>query len=204
MSTRPRGRARNPAADRAILGATLSLLADEGYERLTMEAVAARAGVGKATLYRRWSSKPALVVAAVDHVAKLVASEVAAVPAASSGGLQRIVQPTASFYRGPSGRALLGLIVEMWRSPQVSEAVRTRFIEPRREALRVAVRDEVQRGELRGGADLELALDMIIGAVLYRALVSGSPLDPAGATRLATVLRDGIAGPRRRRARISR
>jgi AcrR family transcriptional regulator len=158
-----------------------------------MEAVATRAGVGKATLYRRWSSKPSLVVAAVDHMAQLVASEVAAGTTTSSGGLESIVQSTASFYRGPSGRALLGLVVEMWRSPHLSEAVRSRFIEPRREALRRAVREDVESRALRGGADLELALDMIIGAVLYRALVSGDPLEPVGATRLAQVLRDGIA-----------
>ena len=70
---RPRGRTRDPAADRAILGASLELLAREGYERLTIEGVAARAGVGKATVYRRWDSKRALLLAAVDHIASLVA-----------------------------------------------------------------------------------------------------------------------------------
>jgi len=196
---RPRGRTRDPAADRAILGATLALLANEGFERLTIEGVAALAGVGKATVYRRWSSKRALVVAAAEHMARLVAGGVEAAPEGRSGGLERIAGATATFYRGPWGRALLGMVVEMWRSPQVAEAVRTRFLEPRREALREAVRAEVSGGELRGGADLELALDMIVGAVLYRALLDGTPLDAAGARRLAQVVRRGIGRPPRQR-----
>lgn len=200
MSTlpgRPRGRTRNPAADRAILDATLGLLADEGYERLTVEGVAARAGVGKATVYRRWDSKRALVLAAVDHIAALVRGSVEAAPEARAGALERVAGATAAFYRGPWGRALLGLVVEMWRSPEVAGAVRSRFLEPRREALREGVREDVLRGALRGGADLELALDMIVGAVLYRALLDGKPLDRAGAARLARVVRRGLGrGPR--------
>jgi AcrR family transcriptional regulator len=195
---RPRGRTRDPAADRAILDATLALIADEGFERLTIEGVAARAGVGKATVYRRWESKQALVVAAVDHMARLVAGGVEAAQEGRSGGLERIAGATASFYRGPSGRALLGMVIEMWRSPQVAEAVRTRFLEPRREALREALRAEVKDGQVRGGADLELALDMIVGAVLYRALLDGEPLDAAGARRLAQVVRRGIGRPPRK------
>ncbi|MFL5300696.1 MAG: TetR/AcrR family transcriptional regulator, partial [Anaeromyxobacteraceae bacterium] len=153
MSTspdRPRGRTRDPAADRAILEATLELLADEGFERLTIEGVAARAGVGKATVYRRWESKRSLVVAAVDHMARLVAGGVEAAPEGRSGSVERIASATATFYRGPSGRALLGMVVEMWRSPSVARAVRTRFLEPRREALRQALREDVGSGLLRG------------------------------------------------------
>jgi AcrR family transcriptional regulator len=200
MSTperRSRGRARSPAADRAILDAALVLLSEVGYERLTMEGVAARAGVGKATLYRRYASKRELVLDAVEHVARLVAGGVASERRAD--GLERIARATAAFYAGPRGRALLGVVVEMWRSPEVAEAVHERFLEPRREALRAAVRAAVRRGALRGGEDLELALDMIVGAVLYRSLVAGAPLDAAGADRLAAVLRGGLGRARGRR-----
>jgi AcrR family transcriptional regulator len=199
------GRARDPAADRAILEATLRLVAEEGYERLTMEGVAERAGVGKTTVYRRWASKRALALAAVDHIAELVTGGVERARAPRpEGGLERIAAATATFYRGPWGRALLGLVVETWRSPGLSRAVRARFLEPRREALRRALRADVERGALRGGADLELAIDMVVGAVLYRALLGGARLDSAGAARLAAILRGGLAGgaaaPRRSRA----
>jgi hypothetical protein len=123
---------------------------------------------------------------------------VEAAPPGRIDGLERIASATAAFYRGPWGRALLGLVVEMWRSPDVAEAVRSRFLEPRREALRRGVRDDVRSGALRGGADLELALDMVVGAVLYRALLDGKPLDRAGATRLASVVRRGLGRARGR------
>jgi AcrR family transcriptional regulator len=188
-------------ADRAIVEAALLLLAEEGYERLTMEAVTARAGVGKATLYRRFQTKDDLVVAAVDHLARLVA---AAAPAGAPRGraLEATAAATARFYAGPWGRALLGLVVEMGRTSRVAEVVRERFLEVRRQGLRDALRADVHSGALRADADVELAIDMVIGTVLYRALVEGRPLDGAAAARLAAALRDGFARPRAARARV--
>jgi len=191
MPARPRGRSRSPEADRAIVEAALALLAEGGYERLTVEAVTARAGVGKATVYRRFRGKDDLVVAAVDHLAGLVA---AAAPAGPPRGraLEATAEATARFYAGPWGRALLGLVVEMGRTSRVAKVVRDRFLEARRQGLRDALRADVRAGALRPDADVELAIDMLIGTVLHAALVEGRALDGATAARLATALRDGF------------
>lgn len=176
------------------------LLADEGYERLTMEAVTARAGVGKATVYRRFRTKDDLVVAAVDHLARLVA---AAVPAGSAPGrgLEAVANATAAFYAGRWGRALLGLVVEVGRESRVAEVVRDRFLEARRQGLRDVLRADVKAGALRADADVELAIDMVIGTVFYRALIGGRALDGVGAARLAAALRAGL-GRRDRPSRV--
>lgn len=167
------------------------LLTEDGFERLTMEGVAARAGVAKATLYRRFRTKGDLVVAAVEHLARLVA---AAAPAGPMRGraLEAIAEATAAFYAGPWGRALLGLVVEMGRESRVAKVVRRHFLEVRRQGLRDALRADVRAGALRADADVELAIDMVIGTILYAALVEGRAVDGSSAQRLASALRVGF------------
>jgi AcrR family transcriptional regulator len=173
--TPTRGRPRSQAADDAILWASLDLLAEGGYGGLTMEGIAARAGVGKATLYRRWKSCAEVVAAAV---AGFVEGEIH-IPDTGSveGDLRLLMEQAVTTYRGRPGRIMPGLLAAMAESDAVAQAVRTRFLTGRREALATVVERAVARGELAADVDVALTLDFLGGPLFYRLLVTGGPLD---------------------------
>ena len=134
IRSRVRGRPRSTAADEAILAATLAEVRDVGYDAMAMDAVASRAGVGKATLYRRWKSKEVLVVEAIGRVMR-------AVPVPDTGALetdfQRLLESAAALYADPAtGPLLSGLVAAMQRSAPIAEAVRSGFVATWRDAVR--------------------------------------------------------------------
>jgi AcrR family transcriptional regulator len=182
-----RGRPRDPARDRALLAAALTVLDRDGYEGFTIESVASVAGTSKVTLYRRWPSAAALLLAALaQHGA-------ATVPAATTGDLARDLHRffTAAFTQlnGRIGVLLRSLMAEAQATDKVRAQFREQFIHARREALRtllVAARD---RGELAAAVDLDLLLDLLFGAMWYRLLVAHAPLDRRLATAFADLVR---------------
>ncbi len=167
---RGRGRPRSEQAHRAILHATLTLLDEGGYGPLTIEAVAARAGVGKTTIYRRWPSKLELVIEAVGELRP-------ALPTEDTGSLQgdfRAFQ-RAQVNRvaaGPLPRIAPRLIAESVGDEKLHAAFRRELIAPLREALGQVLQRGIDRGELRPDLDLELATDIVHGIVVYRTLLS--------------------------------
>jgi len=191
---RPPGRPRSAEADRAILRAAVDLLADEGYGGVTMEGVAARAGVGKATVYRRWASKSALVVDAMN--------------ACRDSGWQPPDTGSAHddllvFVRGlltqlrtsDAGRVMPALVTELARNPELAVAFRDGFIQPRRARVLEAVRRGVERGEVRPGVDPEVVADAIVAVLMHRFLITGMELDDDLPERVLDVLWRGIAAP---------
>ena len=173
--TRGRGRPRSREAHDAILAASLELIREAGFDALAMDAIAARAGVGKATVYRRWKSKELLVVEAIDDIVRAVPD-----PDTSSteGDLMVLMNATLRMYADPATAALLsGLVAAMVRSEVIANAVRGGFVGMRRDAMRRALLRGMARGELRADTDLELALDLLSGPLLYRYLISGLPVD---------------------------
>lgn len=200
MSAAPAGpgRPRSLRAHVAILDAAIALTREVGYDALTMEAVAGRAGVGKATIYRRWGSKELVVTEAVGRIAR-------GIPAPDSGILERdvatLMRAATAMYRDPATGALLsGLVAAMARSVRVATAVRSHMVEPWRERLRVVLRRSVTRGELRPGADIEVALDLLSGPLFYRYLMLGGAIDESFTRSVVrTVLRGLGAAPRRAR-----
>lgn len=182
------GRPRSEEAHAAILAASIDLIRDVGYDAVTMEGIAARAGVGKATVYRRWKSREALVVEAIGRI-------VAAVPDPDTGStredLMALMTATLRMYEDPASAALLsGLVAAMARSAPIAHAVRTGFVGMREEAMRRVLRRGIARGDLPGGMDLELALHLLLGPMLYRFLITGGPVDAAlAADCVDTVLR---------------
>jgi AcrR family transcriptional regulator len=184
------GRPRSERADRAIMEAAIDGLAEDGFEGLTMEGVAARAGVGKATVYRRWSSKEALVRGAVEAFVSGIA-----IP--NSGSVETdllvLMGEAVEVYRGRPGRLMPGLISAMARHPELARVVREDFLRARRSALRTVVRRGIERGELRPDVDVELALDFLGGPLFYRLLVTGGPLDEALARGVVEVMLRGMA-----------
>jgi AcrR family transcriptional regulator len=182
-------RRRSLRSHQAILAATAQLLAEVGYTALTIEGVAARAGVGKATVYRWWPSKGALVIEAM--------SEQLAMPAVpETGDLrqdlltvgQNVVQTLA---HSPAGGVIPALAADLMRDPGMAEQFRDRVIRPRRAAVTQILRLAADRGELPADLDTELLLDVYAGAIFYRVLVSGEPVTDLLAEQLVSLLLDG-------------
>jgi AcrR family transcriptional regulator len=186
------GRPRDARADRAILDATLELIAECGVHGFRTEDVAARAAVGKGAIYRRYRSKDALVTAAV---AALVREEIALPDTGSTrGDLLVLMREAVALYRSSlPARLMPNLIGAMAEQPELARAVRDGFLASRRTALSEVLRRGVERGDLRPDLDLELALDVLGGPLFYRLLVTGGPLDERLAEGVADLILRGFA-----------
>jgi len=179
-------------AHQAIIAAAQALLAERGYEPLTIEAVAARAGVGKQTIYRWWRSKAELVLEAY-----LAATLERAPPPPNSGSVRRDVHKlmeshvTAMAEPGVS-KVVAGLIEAAQHDPALAEGLRREVVATRRRIMRTILERGRDRGEVRMEADLDLAVDMLHGPTFYRLLLSGAPLDRTFARRLTDQVLDTI------------
>ena len=197
MSSRNRiGRPRDTRTDRAILEATLELIADVGIHAFRTDDVAARAGVGKGAIYRRYGSKDALVTAAV---ASLVSEQIAVPDTGSTrDDLLRLMRDAVELYRGSrAGRLMPDLVAAMAHDPGLARMVRDEFLAARREALADVLRRGVERGDLRAGLDVELALDVLAGPLFYRLLVTGGPIDDRLAEGVVDLILRGYGTPRK-------
>jgi AcrR family transcriptional regulator len=186
-----RGRPRSERKRRAILDAARDLLIEEGYPHLYLEHVAARAGVGKATIYRRWRSKEELVADLLDELA----SPHIAVPE-TGDTRQELVAAVSNPMRaltdtefGPVIRALLGQIAV---NPTIGDPFRDTVVRARRQEVARVVRRGVERGDLRPDADVGIATELLVGPVYFR-LVFGGSLDSALAERVVAAFLDGYA-----------
>jgi AcrR family transcriptional regulator len=185
---RKRGRPRSAEADEAILEAAIDAFVELGWNGLTIEGVAARAGVGKATIYRRYESRMDLLFAA----ARRLAQERDVVP--DTGALRTdLLALVQSFVRmmGSTrhGQAIPEMVAATAKHPELNEPYRE-FLSDRRNAWRAAIGRGIDRGELPAGVDRELLVDQLVGPLFYRALVSHEPIDDAYVDRLVdTVLR---------------
>jgi AcrR family transcriptional regulator len=200
VAERPTGRPRDSRADRAILEATRELIAERGVYEFRTADVAARAGVGKGAIYRRYRSKDELVSAAI---AALVSEEIT-VPDTDStrGDLLVLMQEAVELYRGSLARRLMpNLIGAMAQKPEPARAVRDGFLAGRREALSEVLRRGVERGDLRPNLDIELVLDVLAGPLFYRLLVTGGPIDEQLAEGVADLILRGFAPDERPRTK---
>lgn len=173
---RPRGRPRSVAADEAILDATLHCFARVGFDGLTMDAVAARAGVSKATIYRRYPGKVELVTAAAQ---RLGTERVPRPDTGSfSGDLRALLDDLAALFLDPAtGPTARMLVVEIERNPEFAARHRA-FIAEQYEGTFGIVDRAIARGEVRAGADPILVADFAVAPVMYRVLVTGHPVTP--------------------------
>ena len=186
----PRGRPRSIEADRAILRAAAELLEEDGFERMTMEAVAQRAGVSKATLYRRWSNK-------VDLVVDVVTLGFKRYPISDTGDtkedLLEMARRSVAIIEGRIGRIMTAVASEARRNETLAEAVRVSLLEPRREALRTVVRRGIERGDIRADVDPDLVLDALVGAIFYRSESATHPPTVEDAEALVDLLFRGMS-----------
>src|SRR5437660_10972007 len=194
------GRPRSPAAERAILDATLELLASEGFDRLTVEGVAASAGGGKATIYRRWPSKLALVLAAVGGLSAHPLPELTT--GHTRDDLVSLLRHIIEALSGTiAGRILPGLVAESARSPDLLGVLHDFWISRRGLMLEV-LRQGSAQGDLPEDVDHELIADLLYGPVHYRFLISATPVDPPLAEELVdAVMAQWDVVPRRTAAK---
>jgi AcrR family transcriptional regulator len=190
----PRGRPRSQEADRAILTATVDLLAERGLDGMSIEEVAARAGVGKATIYRRWPSKGLLALDA------FVVSFAEQQPLPDTGTLRGdLVAALSAWVRAVTGtsmgRMLTGLIAEAQHDPELRAAWRDRVLEPLRAQHRIMLDRAMARGEIPASVDREVVLDLFFGSAQHRLLLGHLPLTEEFIGEVVDVILRGIERP---------
>lgn len=181
------GRRRSERARRAVLLGAERLFARDGWHALTIEAIAVEAGVSKATIYRWWPSKAAILMDAM-----LAASDEPTEFTDSGDTVQDIRLQLRSvihvFTQTATGRGLLTLIAESQHDPILATALRETFIARRRTDAHHVLQRGQQRGDLRADLDPDIAIDAIYGALYYRLLVSHEPTGPDFADQLLATL----------------
>jgi AcrR family transcriptional regulator len=194
---RRRGRPRRADAREAILDATLDLLAERGFHATTMDAIAERAGVGKNTIYRRWSAKDDLIIDAVLHFTADL--ELRAGP--GDDVYARLLEHARSvgrFYADPlMSRLIPGLLGELQRNPGFAEAYAERVVRPLRQPVVALLELAREQGELRQDADPEQIADMLVGPGFLRMLFAfGLPkTEPTYPDALLDAIWHGVAAP---------
>jgi len=172
------GRPRDPRRDPEIMQAALDVLAEAGYDGMTIDMVAARARAGKATLYRRWSSKAELVIDAVGCM-KRADLDIDHLPDTGSlrGDLVAMIKPHAIEDSERKLQIMAGLMSMLSRDPELAEAVNSAIVEPRAAANRILFRRAVERGEIPAECDIDTLSLVTPSMVAYRVLVLHKSVD---------------------------
>jgi AcrR family transcriptional regulator len=171
------GRPRDPSRDGVIRAAILQLLAEVGYGALTMDAVASEAGVGKATIYRRWRTKQDLVVDTISDLAKVEG------PTPDTGSLESdlraMMHGYVSVLNGPTGAAIKSLLSTIPHHPALAEAFRAGPVDEWRKGFEEVWARAEQRGEVPTGMEHTMIGETVGAILVQRWLITGWPLDDA-------------------------
>jgi AcrR family transcriptional regulator len=196
----PNAERRSERSRRAILRAARDLLYRDGFRALTIEGIAARAGVGKATIYRWWPSKAAVAMEALieDAVPQLPHPDTGSVADDLRSQIARVIE---FFNTTKAGRALLAVIAESQHDAALAKALAEQLIAERRASAGEVFRRGIERGELRPDLDVGIAIDSLYGAIYYRLLVSHERVEPDYGDRLVDQLYPGWARTRPARSR---
>jgi AcrR family transcriptional regulator len=187
-----RGRPRSEKARTAIVEAAAELLLEQGLVPMSMDAVAARAGVSKATIYRWWPTKEALAMDALydewggDPAVKETGS--------LRGDLLELLRPWARLVsQRPYGRVIAGLLTAAQTDPAFAREYRARFVRPRRARGRLIFRRAIERGEIPADTKIEVALDLLYGPIYHRLLHGHAALNDRFVRDVIDTALDGIA-----------
>lgn len=187
---RAAGRPRSLETEQRILAVALRRLAEDGYSRMSLDAVAAEAGASKPTIYRRWSSKADLATAALRT---LQLGEPPVDTGSSAADLIGVLENFCRSLLRPNGMSLVGTVLaEEAHTPELLQLFRERLVVPRRTMLRTILQRAQQRNELRPGVNLDLVASMLVGA-FYGRYLAGSKIPAAFAAELVDVVWRGIA-----------
>ena len=190
-----RGRPRSERSHRAILSAAGELMLERGLSEISMDAVAERAAVSKATIYRWWPSKELLVLDAL--LSEWGAGAPDAVDTGSLGGdLRALVLPwIRQLTARPYGRVISALIARAQTDPQFAEEYRAHFVALRREPARVVFQRACEREEIPAGTNIDAALDLLYGPVYHRLLHGHAPLSESFARTIVDYVVAAVSAP---------
>lgn len=177
----PRGRPRDPSRDEAIIDATIDVLVRDGYDRLSIEGVAAAAGVGKTTVYRRWSGKAELVI---DAMATLKTAIDTIDTGTLDGDIERMIGASCSRRSQRLQQVMVSICSALPREPDLLEAFKVRFTEPRIARIADMLERARSRGELGPDVDVPMAASLVPSLMLQRALMTGKPAGRAYADQI--------------------
>ncbi|MBP2477492.1 AcrR family transcriptional regulator [Crossiella equi] len=188
----PTLRPRSLRARNAVLQAATELLREHQHE-VTVDAIAARSGVSKATIYKHWPNKTAV---AIDAFAEHMAQEV---PAPDTGDaredLRQLARAVYAFYASPAGQVFAGLVAGVQGDEDGKRVFVDRFLAGRRDGVRAIWRRGVERGQLRGEVDVEIAIDLVFGPAIFRLLTGHAPLGPDVAAAVTDAALAGLTAP---------
>jgi AcrR family transcriptional regulator len=191
LARRALGRPRSDQVHRAILEAARAELVEHGFSRFRLEHVAARAGVGKATIYRRWPSKEAL---AHDLLAELAAPHIAVADVGDTRAELRACVATAlhAVAETPFGPVIRALLSQIAINPALGDPFRATVVQARREEVARVIGRGIERRDLRPDADVDVATELLVGPVYFR-LMFGGDLSADFAERVADSVYQGYA-----------
>ncbi|MCY7488021.1 MULTISPECIES: TetR/AcrR family transcriptional regulator [Paenibacillus] len=188
--TGKRGRPRNVEAQKSILSASYDLLLENGFEAVTVDKIADRAQVSKATIYKWWPNKAAVVMDGFLYAAT------ARLPVPDTGSTFQDIQIHATnlarFLTSREGTIITELLGEGQFDSGLAEAYRARFFRPRRLEARGILEKGVQRGELKKNLDIDICIDLLYGPIFYRLLVTGDTLNESYVQSLVANAFEGI------------
>jgi AcrR family transcriptional regulator len=183
-------RPRSVRAHQAVLDAKRELLREGGLPAATIDAIAERSRVSKATIYKHWPSRTAI---AAEAFGKTMAQ---ATPTPDTGSarddLAGQVRQVTAFYASPDGRVFAQLLAASVSDPDGARYFRDFFLAGRRDSTRTIWQRAIERGEARPGVDADTAADILFGGLIYRLLNGNTPLTPANADRIAGAALDGL------------
>jgi AcrR family transcriptional regulator len=189
-----RGRPRSETTRRAILAAADELLLHRGLDAVSMDDVAEHAGASKATIYRWWPSKELLALDALTISVEDALARARVDTGTLRGDLRAIMRPAVRQLAHPAyARVLSALIAEVHRDAEFAAIWEQRYVATRRRRAKAAFIRAKERGEVSGGADVELAVDMLYGPIYHRLLHCHAPVNQAMAYRLVDAVLTGVA-----------
>jgi len=193
MSAGPRtaGRPRDDSLDAAIMAAALHLVGERGYAAVTLDAIAEQACTSKTAIYRRWPKKAAIIMDAFLAEAEPLIQPVTGLPfrdtiIAQMTALTDFLQTT------PGGRTLRGLIAEAQTDTALADAIRERWLAPRRAVAAAMYADAHEAGELRGDIDSGALVDALYGPLYFRLLLGHAPIDHAFIAQTVDTVLGGV------------
>jgi AcrR family transcriptional regulator len=171
------GRPRSEGCRQKVLAAADTLFMRDGLTRMSVDAVAQLAGVSKATIYRWWPNKSAIVMEAL--LASSEAEVYVPVSPYPEEDLIARIRRTIALFRGPRRRVLSSLVGQAQSDPEIAEAYRQHLLAPRRIAMRAAIQRAIDAGIYRQDIDFDLAIDIVYGPLYQRLLLGHAPMDDA-------------------------